>query len=300
MSIRSVWLEQTPLTLGFGRGFRTSSTGLLLQSRVQSLSRLNQENSSVKLFSDCHRQVHLRTYKYSSETSKPTRQSVRGKTVSKEAKDSSNNGKKTEKETKVGEQTVIEESKLTLYQRFKKAYKEHAKILVGVHLVTSAVWFGSFFYAAHMGVDIIPLLQKLGLSEKIITPFRSSSLGDVALAYLMYKLATPARYTVTLAGTNYAIKFFRKAGKVPAKQKGLMKEAVQFGSTQTRRHVTNRYTNVKRRWEISRLKMRRDARHFSTRLKTRFQNVRKSKTLKAPNGVQREKIIGRKSSGQKS
>lgn len=41
-----------------------------------------------------------------------------------------------------------EDKPLSIFQRFKKAYKEHGKILVCVHLATSAVWFGSFYYAA--------------------------------------------------------------------------------------------------------------------------------------------------------
>lgn len=40
------------------------------------------------------------------------------------------------------------EKKLSVFQRFKKTYKEHGKVLIGVHLATSTVWFGSFFYAA--------------------------------------------------------------------------------------------------------------------------------------------------------
>lgn len=41
-----------------------------------------------------------------------------------------------------------EEKPLTLYQRFKKTYKEHGKVLVAVHLATSSVWFGCFYTAA--------------------------------------------------------------------------------------------------------------------------------------------------------
>lgn len=37
---------------------------------------------------------------------------------------------------------------LGLIARFKKMYKEYWYILVPVHLVTSAVWFGSFYYAS--------------------------------------------------------------------------------------------------------------------------------------------------------
>ena len=36
-----------------------------------------------------------------------------------------------------------------LIKRFHMAYKEYGKVLVGVHLVTSCVWYGSFLYAVH-------------------------------------------------------------------------------------------------------------------------------------------------------
>ncbi|KAL4235284.1 hypothetical protein ACF0H5_006922 [Mactra antiquata] len=130
---------------------------------------------------------------------------------------SSKETKAVDQDNKTDNKKPKTEEKLSVFQRFKKTYKEHGKVLIVVHLVTSTVWFGSFFYAAKVGVDIIPFMEWLGISEKIISPFRSSSLGDIALAYLMYKLATPARYTVTLAGTNYAIKYLRKVGKMQPK-----------------------------------------------------------------------------------
>ncbi|XP_046577429.1 uncharacterized protein C18orf19 homolog A-like [Haliotis rubra] len=107
-----------------------------------------------------------------------------------------------------------DDSTLTVFQRFKKTYREHGKILIGVHCVTSVVWFGSFYMAAVSGVDIVPLMEQLGLSETLIKPFRAGGLGFVALAYLMYKLATPARYTVTLGGTNMFIRYMRRSGKM--------------------------------------------------------------------------------------
>ncbi len=48
--------------------------------------------------------------------------------------------------------TVQEEKSLTIYQRFKQAYKEYGKVLIGVHVATSIVWFGSFYYAAYRSV----------------------------------------------------------------------------------------------------------------------------------------------------
>lgn len=114
---------------------------------------------------------------------------------------------------------VVPEEQQSVFQRFKKAYKEHGKVLIAVHVATSIVWFGSFYTAARLGIDIVPLLEKWNFSETFIKPFRAGGLGDIALAYLMYKLATPARYTVTLAGTNFAIRYLRRTGKMPPKSK---------------------------------------------------------------------------------
>lgn len=91
-----------------------------------------------------------------------------------------------------------EPAKLGLFARFRKMYKEYWYVLVPVHCFTSVFWFGGFYYAATTGVDVIAALEWVGVSEKLITPVRDSSLGHIATAYLLYKIATPARYTVTL------------------------------------------------------------------------------------------------------
>lgn len=116
------------------------------------------------------------------------------------------------------------EKKLTLYQKFKAMYRDYWYILVPVHLVTSAGWFGGFYYMAKTGVDIIALLETLHVSEKIIEPLRSGSTttGYLALAYALYKISTPLRYTVTIGGTTISINYLKKWGyikPVPSKEK---------------------------------------------------------------------------------
>jgi len=102
-----------------------------------------------------------------------------------------------------------------IIQRFKDTYKQHGKVLVAVHLATSAVWFSAFFYAAASGIDVVPLLQWFGASESIIRPFTLPGVGNAAVAYLMYKIATPARYTVTILGTRQAVVMLRRSGHIP-------------------------------------------------------------------------------------
>lgn len=53
-----------------------------------------------------------------------------------------------------------------------------------------------FFFCS--GVDIVPIMEKLGAGEKILSHLQNSDAGYYAIAYAMYKIATPARYTITV------------------------------------------------------------------------------------------------------
>jgi hypothetical protein len=54
-----------------------------------------------------------------------------------------------------------DEKSVGIFQRFKNAYKnaykEYGKVMFGVHLATSAVWYGMFYYAALKYVNHFPL-----------------------------------------------------------------------------------------------------------------------------------------------
>ncbi|XP_065573930.1 uncharacterized protein C18orf19 homolog A-like [Artemia franciscana] len=108
---------------------------------------------------------------------------------------------------------IVDESKLTTFQKFKKMYKEYWYVVIPVHGVTSAVWFGSFFYAAKCGVDIVPLLEWMNVPERFITTLKGS-VGHAAVAYAMYKVATPLRYGVTLGGTTISINYLKRLGYI--------------------------------------------------------------------------------------
>lgn len=41
-----------------------------------------------------------------------------------------------------------DEKNLTVFQRFKRVYKEHGKTLIAVHIVTSIAWYGAFYLIA--------------------------------------------------------------------------------------------------------------------------------------------------------
>lgn len=47
-----------------------------------------------------------------------------------------------------GDVDPLQDKSIGLVQRFKKTFKQYGKVMVPVHVVTSTVWFGSFYYAA--------------------------------------------------------------------------------------------------------------------------------------------------------
>ncbi|XP_044750734.1 uncharacterized protein C18orf19 homolog A [Coccinella septempunctata] len=126
------------------------------------------------------------------------------------------------KKVEIGSKEIIKPS---LFQRFKQMYKEYWYVLIPVHIVTSIGWFGGFYYMASSGVDIIGVLEALHVNEKIINSMRDSHMGYVAIAYACYKIATPARYTVTLGGTTITINYLKKWGYIkPVPSPGQLKE----------------------------------------------------------------------------
>ena len=79
-------------------------------------------------------------------------------------------------------------------------------------------------------MDVVGMLEKMGASEKITSKLQSSGVGNIALAYVLYKLATPARYTVTLAGTNGVIRYLRAKGKMqPMQDKNRLRHLAREG-----------------------------------------------------------------------
>ncbi|OCT74588.1 protein FAM210A [Xenopus laevis] len=106
----------------------------------------------------------------------------------------------------------LQDKSIGLIKRFKKTFKQHGKVLIPVHLVTSSIWFGSFYYAAMKGVNVVPFLEFVGLPDGIVNILKNSQGGNALTAYALYKIATPARYTVTLGGTSLSVKYLRKYG----------------------------------------------------------------------------------------
>ncbi|KAG8442239.1 hypothetical protein GDO86_011147 [Hymenochirus boettgeri] len=88
----------------------------------------------------------------------------------------------------IAEADPIQDKSVGLIQRFKRTFKQHGKVLIPVHLVTSSFWFGSFYYAAMKGVNVVPFLEYIGLPDGIVNILKNSQGGNALTAYAMYKV----------------------------------------------------------------------------------------------------------------
>ncbi|XP_078735522.1 protein FAM210A [Lampetra fluviatilis] len=139
----------------------------------------------------------------------------------------------------------LQDRSMGLISRFKRTLKQYGKVMIPVHLVTSAVWFGSFYYAAMRGVNVLPMLEALGFPEKFIKLLHSSQGGNLLTAYALYKIATPARYTVTLGGTSYTVKYLRKRGILNTPPPPNVKQFLQDKMDETREKISEKVSDTR-------------------------------------------------------
>ncbi|KAM9632746.1 protein FAM210A isoform 1-T4 [Trichechus inunguis] len=139
----------------------------------------------------------------------------------------------------------LQDKSISLYQRFKKTFRQYGKVLIPVHLISSGVWFGTFYYAAIKGVNVIPFLELIGLPDSIVSILKNSQSGNALTAYALFKIATPARYTVTLGGTSFTVKYLRSRGYMSTPPP--VKEYLQDRMEETKELLTEKMEETKDR-----------------------------------------------------
>ncbi|XP_046906630.1 uncharacterized protein C18orf19 homolog A-like [Hypomesus transpacificus] len=139
----------------------------------------------------------------------------------------------------------LQDHSVGLVQRFKRTLKQYGKVMVPVHLLTSSVWIGTFYYAAMKGVNVVPYLEYIGFPERLVKLLENSQSGCALTAYAMYKIATPARYTVTLGGTSLSVKYLRQHGYLSTPPP--VKEYIQDKMEETKERLQDKMEETKER-----------------------------------------------------
>ncbi|CAG9784249.1 unnamed protein product [Diatraea saccharalis] len=170
-----------------------------------------------------------------------------------------------------------EEKKPGLIQKFKQMYRDYWYVLVPVHMATSAIWFGGFYYAVRSGFDVLGMLEAWGVKESLIAPLRDSSAGYFALAFALYKIATPLRYAVTVGGTTFAINKLTAVGWIrPVPSRERIKEMFQ----EKKDNLQDRFIESKQHYQSQIKEKRNHMMDEMRRYKTEMRNM-KDKVKKA-------------------
>ncbi|XP_013411074.1 uncharacterized protein LOC106174187 isoform X2 [Lingula anatina] len=185
------------------------------------------------------------------------------------------NGKSLSKKSSEGDAEGDDEKSLTLFQRFKKVYKTHGKVFIVVEVTTSIGWFGLFYGIAKAGLDIVPLLEYFNASESIMKHFRpGSNLGDIALAFIMYKLVAPVRYMVTIVGTQQAIKYLRRKERIPKMEdQDRLRAMLKEGREEFRENFHEIQEQFKHYRENRKLGLKKDRQKSLINMRTRLTNL---------------------------
>ncbi|XP_077384245.1 uncharacterized protein C18orf19 homolog A-like isoform X2 [Festucalex cinctus] len=140
----------------------------------------------------------------------------------------------------------LQDKSIGLAQRFKKTFKQYGKVMIPVHLITSSFWFGTFYYAAMKGVNVVQFLEMIHMPESLVGLLRNSSSGYALTAYALYKIATPARYAVTLGGTSLSVQYLRKHGYLSTPPP--VKEYFQDKMEETKERFSEKMEETKERF----------------------------------------------------
>ncbi|KAI2652571.1 hypothetical protein H4Q32_005813 [Labeo rohita] len=95
------------------------------------------------------------------------------------------------------------------------------------------------------GVNLVPFLEYVGFPDKVVKLLENSQSGYALTAYAMYKIATPARYTVTLGGTSLSVKYLRRHGHMSTPPP--VKEYLQEKMEETKERISGKMEETKDR-----------------------------------------------------
>lgn len=94
-------------------------------------------------------------------------------------------------------------------------------------------------------MNVVPFLELIGLPDSVVSILKNSQSGNALTAYALFKIATPARYTVTLGGTSFTVKYLRSHGymSTPPPVKGYLQDRME----ETKELITEKMEETKDR-----------------------------------------------------
>uniref|UniRef100_A0A8C8G4T6 DUF1279 domain-containing protein n=1 Tax=Oncorhynchus tshawytscha TaxID=74940 RepID=A0A8C8G4T6_ONCTS len=90
---------------------------------------------------------------------------------------------------------------------FRRTRKQNRKVMIPLHLITSSMWFGTFYYAAMQGLNVVPFLDYVGLPQELVKLLEHSQSGYALNAHISFHIWTAI---VAIRGTSLSIRYLHK------------------------------------------------------------------------------------------
>ncbi|KAH8377286.1 hypothetical protein KR093_004659, partial [Drosophila rubida] len=97
---------------------------------------------------------------------------------------------------------------LSKKEQLKRAFKDYGATIVAFHVGISLISLGGFYMLISSGVNMMPLLEFLGIESSAIV--EKVAVGSTFVtAYAIHKIFAPLRISITLGSTPFIVRFLR-------------------------------------------------------------------------------------------
>ncbi|XP_032309125.1 uncharacterized protein LOC26514318 isoform X3 [Drosophila ananassae] len=108
--------------------------------------------------------------------------------------------------------------KFSKKEQLRKAFKEYGSTIVVFHVCISLISVLSFYALVSSGVNMISILEFLGVPPSA-TAEKISTGSSFVIAYAVHKVFAPIRISITLAATPFIVRYLRLKGFLKNSQK---------------------------------------------------------------------------------
>uniref|UniRef100_W8AZ70 Protein FAM210B n=2 Tax=Ceratitis capitata TaxID=7213 RepID=W8AZ70_CERCA len=101
---------------------------------------------------------------------------------------------------------------LSKKEQLKKAFKDYGSTVIIFHVTISLASLGACYLLVSGGIDIVPLLERLGFASTVLTNKITTGASTFVIAYAIHKVFAPVRISITLGATPFIVRFMRSKG----------------------------------------------------------------------------------------
>ncbi|XP_017075124.2 protein FAM210B, mitochondrial [Drosophila eugracilis] len=106
--------------------------------------------------------------------------------------------------------------KLSKREQLKQAFKEYGATIVAFHVGISVISLGGFYALVSSGINLMPILEYLGIGSSAIAE-KISTGSTFVVAFAVHKVFAPARISITLGTTPFIVRYLRAKGLLKPK-----------------------------------------------------------------------------------